>query len=97
MLIGKYVNYLVFVEIKLSFIQITSIINLVSTIMQGTIKKLTDKNFGFISQEGSAKDIFFHASELDGVDFSELREGDTVSFEVNDTPKGAAAVKVRKA
>ena len=64
--------------------------------MQGTIKKLTDKNFGFIIQEGTDKDVFFHANELDGVDFSELREGDTVTFEVNDTPKGPAAVKVKK-
>lgn len=65
--------------------------------MQGTIKKLTDKNFGFISQEGSEKDLFFHANELVGVDFNDLREGDAVSFEVNDTPKGQAAVQVKKA
>jgi len=65
--------------------------------MQGTIKKLTDKNFGFISQEGQDKDLFFHATELDGVEFSELREGDTVSFEVTEGPKGPAATKVKKA
>ncbi len=65
--------------------------------MQGTIKKLTDKNFGFISQEGSTTDFFFHASELVDCDFSELREGDAVTFEVTDTPKGQAATQVRKA
>lgn len=65
--------------------------------MQGTIKKLTDKNFGFITQEGQDKDLFFHANEVDGVDFSELREGDMVEFEISDTPKGPAAVKVKKA
>ncbi len=65
--------------------------------MQGTIKKLTDKNFGFITQEGSEKDLFFHASELVDVDFSELREGDEVTFEVNDSPKGPAATQVKKA
>ncbi|OGY46336.1 MAG: cold-shock protein [Candidatus Buchananbacteria bacterium RIFCSPHIGHO2_01_FULL_44_11] len=64
--------------------------------MEGTIKKLTDKNFGFISQEGKEKDLFFHASELDGVEFSQLREGDRVSFDVVETPKGAAAVQVKK-
>ncbi|OGY50096.1 MAG: cold-shock protein [Candidatus Buchananbacteria bacterium RIFCSPHIGHO2_02_FULL_56_16] len=64
--------------------------------MEGTIKKLTDKNFGFISQPGNDKDLFFHASELDGTDFSELREGDAVSFEVSETPKGRAATKVKK-
>jgi len=64
--------------------------------MQGTIKKLTDKNFGFISQAGAEKEVFFHASELDGVQFSELQEGDTVEFELSDTPKGPAATQVRK-
>lgn len=65
--------------------------------MQGTIKRLTDKNFGFISQGEGQKDLFFHANELDGIEFSELNEGDNVSFEVIDTPKGQAAVKVKKA
>ena len=65
--------------------------------MQGTIKKLTDKNFGFIAQEGGEKDLFFHANELVGVSFDELREGDAVSFEAQDTPKGQAAVQVKKA
>ena len=65
--------------------------------MQGTIKKLTDKNFGFITQDGQEKDLFFHANELQGVDFSDLQEGDKVTFEVNDTPKGPAAVQVKKA
>ncbi len=64
--------------------------------MEGTIKKLTDKNFGFIAQDGGQKDLFFHASELVGTDFSELSEGDKVSFELNETPKGPAAVSVKK-
>ena len=65
--------------------------------MQGTIKKLTDKNFGFISQEGSDKDLFFHANEPDGVEFNELQEGDAVTFEVTESPKGPAATQVKKA
>ncbi|MFA6099227.1 MAG: cold shock domain-containing protein [Patescibacteria group bacterium] len=65
--------------------------------MQGTIKKLTDKNFGFISSEGQSKDLFFHANELVGTSFDQLQEGDAVTFEVSDTPKGPAAVKVSKA
>ncbi len=65
--------------------------------MQGTIKKLTDKNFGFITPEDGEKDIFFHANELVEVGFDELSEGDAVSFEVSDTPKGQAATKVSKA
>lgn len=65
--------------------------------MQGTIKKLTDKHFGFIAQEGSEKDIFFHANELDGIDYAELNEGDNVTFEIKDTPKGPAATQIAKA
>ncbi|MBN1778624.1 MAG: cold shock domain-containing protein [Candidatus Buchananbacteria bacterium] len=65
--------------------------------MQGTIKKLTDKNFGFITPDDGGKDYFFHANEVVGVSFSELAEGDKVTFEVNDTPKGPAAVQVQKA
>ena len=65
--------------------------------MQGTIKKLTDRNFGFILQDGEEKDLFFHANELVGSDFNDLKEGDAVTFEVNNTPKGPAAVQVKKA
>ena len=72
------------------------LINFIPTKMEGTIKRLTDRNFGFIAQEGVEKDLFFHANELDGVEFNELNEGDKVSFEVTDTPKGQAAVQVKK-
>ena len=65
--------------------------------MKGTIKKLTEKNFGFITPEGGDRDLFFHANELDGISFSDLREGDMVTFDVSDTPKGKAAVQVKKA
>jgi CspA family cold shock protein len=64
--------------------------------MEGTIKKLTDKNFGFIAQ-GDGNDLFFHANNLDGVEFDQLREGDAVTFEVEKTDKGNAAVNVKKA
>ena len=63
---------------------------------QGTIARLTDKGYGFISREGQEKDLFFHSNELQGVTFDELREGDTVSFEVVDGEKGPSAVKVSK-
>ena len=64
---------------------------------QGTIARLTDKGFGFISREGEEKDLFFHANELDGIEFSELAEGDAVTFESQDSPKGPVAVAVKKA
>ncbi len=62
----------------------------------GTIARLTDKGFGFISREGQEKDLFFHSNELVGVSFDELREGDKLSFEVADSPKGPNAVKVSR-
>ncbi len=63
--------------------------------MQGTIKKLTDKNFGFIRVDGQG-DFFFHANNLSGTSFADLREGDAVSFDIEDTPKGKAAVNVAR-
>lgn len=65
--------------------------------MTGTIKKLTDKYFGFISQGEGQKDLFFHANNLDGVNFEDLNEGDAVEFEIIDTPKGQAADQIKKA
>jgi len=66
--------------------------------MQGTIKKiLADKNCGFIGQEGVEKDVFFSAAKLDGVSFEDLKEGDAVTFEVEEGEKGPSAVGVKKA
>lgn len=62
----------------------------------GIIARLTDKGFGFIKIEGQDKDLFFHSNELVNARFDELREGDNVSFEVGESPKGPNAVKVSK-
>lgn len=50
--------------------------------------------FGFITRDGEDKDLFFHVNELIDVAFDDLREGDTLSFEVGEGPKGPNAVKV---
>ena len=65
--------------------------------MQGTIKRVVrDRGFGFIrSAEG--REIFFHRSSLQGLDFDALKEGDAVEFDVEDGPKGPRAVAVRTA
>lgn len=65
--------------------------------MNGTIKKITDKGYGFISSESLSKDLFFHSNSLVGVSFDELREGDAVSFETEDSPKGMNAINVKRA
>ena len=63
----------------------------------GIIARVTDKGFGFIKREGQEKDLFFHSNELVGVTFDELREGDKVTFEVAESPKGPNAIKVSRA
>lgn len=64
----------------------------------GTIARVTDRGFGFITPEGdSEKDIFFHANELQNVQFNDLREGDKVTFELTEGDKGPNAVNVNKA
>ncbi len=65
--------------------------------MTGTIKTITDKGFGFITVEGQEKEIFFHSSSLVDVTFDELHQGDTVSFETEDSEKGPRAVNVKRA
>ena len=63
--------------------------------MEGTIKTLTEKGFGFISREGETKDLFFHSKELKGVTYDQLKVGDKVTFEVTQGEKGPAAVNVQ--
>ncbi len=61
---------------------------------EGTIKRITDKGFGFIDN-GTPQDMFFHSSALEGVSFEQLREGQRVSFDVGQGPKGPRAENVR--
>jgi CspA family cold shock protein len=69
---------------------------------EGTIKRLTDRGFGFI-ETSPGNDIFFHMSNVDGVRFEDLREGQKVSlregqkvsFDEGQGPKGPRAENVR--
>ncbi len=65
--------------------------------MTGTIKKIMEKGFGFIAPADGGKDIFFHSNSLVDVQFDELREGDAVSFDTEDTEKGKNAINVKRA
>jgi cold shock protein len=65
--------------------------------MNGTIKTLTERGFGFISRPGEPKDLFFHSKELKGVTFDELKVGDNVTFEVVNGEKGLSATNVSRA
>ena len=61
---------------------------------EGTIKKLTDKGFGFINT-GGAKDLFFHSKSVQGVTYDQLHEGQKVSFTEGQGPKGPCAENVK--
>ena len=63
---------------------------------EGTIKKLTDKGFGFINT-GKDKDLFFHSSKVDGTTFEQLQEGQRVSYTEGQGPKGPCAENVTPA
>jgi CspA family cold shock protein len=60
---------------------------------EGTIKRLTDKGFGFIDT-GTGRDVFFHMSNLEGVTYEELQEGQRVSYTDGEGPKGPRAENV---
>ncbi len=62
----------------------------------GVIARITDRGFGFISPEGGDSDLFFHLNELKNVQFDELKEGDKVTFEIAEGPKGLNAVNVNR-
>lgn len=61
---------------------------------EGTIKRLTEKGFGFIDT-GSGNDMFFHHSAVEGVAYDDLREGQQVTFNAGEGPKGPRAENVR--
>ncbi len=62
---------------------------------KGTIRRLMDRGFGFIKGEGE-EDLFFHRNDIEGVEFTSLREGQEVEFEKGQGRDGRPqAVKVR--
>jgi CspA family cold shock protein len=61
---------------------------------EGTIKRLTDKGFGFIDT-GGGQDLFFHMSAVQGVRFEDLKTGQRVSFTQGQGPKGPRAENVK--
>ena len=65
--------------------------------MTGKIARVTDRGFGFITPDDGEKDVFFHANNVVGVEFNELQEGQAVTFDISEGPKGPAAVDVTPA
>ena len=65
--------------------------------MTGTIARIvSDRGFGFIKPSDGGDDLFFHARSLMGVEFDDLKEGETVTFDVENGPKGPAAANVAR-
>jgi len=63
----------------------------------GKVKRLMkDRGFGFI-RGNDGQEVFFHRSSLEGIEFESLEEGQEVDFEIEQSPKGARAGKVRPA
>jgi CspA family cold shock protein len=62
-------------------------------VSEGTIKKLTEKGFGFI--QGERGDIFFHHSAVAGAGYESLREGQKVEYTEGRGPKGPRAENIK--
>ena len=61
----------------------------------GTVKWFNDsKGFGFIAPEDGSNDVFVHFSAIQGDGFRTLKEGQAVTFDVEDGPKGLQATNV---
>ena len=64
--------------------------------LEGTVKWFNEsKGFGFIEQE-NGQDVFVHFSSIQGEGFKTLKEGEKVSFELVEGPKGPAAANVHR-
>ena len=62
----------------------------------GTVKWFNEsKGFGFITPDDGSKDVFVHFSSISGGGFKTLAEGQNVSFDVEDGPKGPQAANVQ--
>lgn len=65
---------------------------------KGTVKWFNDsKGFGFISPDDGSGDLFVHFSSIQGSGFKTITEGQEVTFEALDGPKGPQAVNVSMA
>jgi CspA family cold shock protein len=63
--------------------------------LTGTVKWFNEsKGFGFIAQDNGGDDVFVHFSAIQGSGFKTLKDGQKVSFEIQEGPKGLQAANV---
>jgi len=65
--------------------------------MKGSIVRKRDEGYGFIKPAEGDKDVFFHASALVDIAFDDMKEGDEVTFDIEEGPKGPAATNIQRA
>lgn len=62
----------------------------------GVVKTVTGRGFGFIETDEADKDVFYHVNSLEGeLAERKLSEGDKVTFDLEETPKGLNAVNIK--
>jgi CspA family cold shock protein len=78
-------------------VDISRLSSILETIMAtGTVKWFNDaKGFGFITPDDGGEDLFAHFSEVKAEGFKSLQEGQKVSFEVKQGPKGKQAANIQ--
>jgi len=63
--------------------------------MEGRVKRLMDRGYGFI-EDSDGNSYFFHRTDLDTVNFDDLKEGNLVSFNPEEGEKGKKATNVQR-
>lgn len=65
---------------------------------RGTVKWFSDeKGYGFIKPQDGSEDVFVHRNNISGMDWdSGLKDGDSVEYETEQTPKGVSAINVKQ-
>jgi CspA family cold shock protein len=66
--------------------------------LQGKVKWFNqNKGFGFIEREDKEKDVFVHVSAVRDAGMNGLDEGQSLTFDVEDGPKGPSAINLKTA